>query len=173
MRFLTDYPEEHRGNIVGLAEKSIAWHRTVAEQQAEKMIKDLGGRRETARPPIDPPDDERITFLSTVEEIAFEGSVMNNCVASYARRAVRGHSLLFHVEHNRGAATVEVSPQGGVVQAAGPRNHLNTAAKWGKTTLDRWSKEFPKEFAGARPALGHGPFDDDLDIAFDDAGIPF
>jgi hypothetical protein len=30
--FLTDYPDEHRGNIVGLAEKSIRWHRREQQQ---------------------------------------------------------------------------------------------------------------------------------------------
>ncbi len=150
MRFLTDYPEEHRGNIVGLAEKSIAWHRTVAEQQAEKMIKDLGGRRETARPPIDPPDDERITFLSTVEEIAFEGSVMNNCVASYARRAVRGHSLLFHVEHNRGAATVEVSPQGASSRLPGPETTSTPLRSGAKRRWIAGARSFPR----SSPARG-------------------
>jgi hypothetical protein len=136
VRFLMDYPEEHRDNIVGLAEKSIAWHRGAARREAEKVVASLGGKREVARPPIPPPDDERIAFLSTVEEIVEEGQRMNNCIASYAQRAVRGNSLLFHVEKDGEGATIEVSPQGYVVQAAGAHNRRNKAA--------RWAKEFPR-----------------------------
>jgi hypothetical protein len=145
VRFLMDYPEEHRGNIVGLAEKSIAWHRSAARREAEKVVASLGGKHEAARPPIDPPDDERITFLSTVEEIVEEGQRMNNCIASYALRAVRGNSLLFHAEKDGEAATIEVSPQGYVVQAAGAHNRRNKAARWARRALGRWAKEFPKK----------------------------
>jgi hypothetical protein len=163
VRFLMDYPEEHRGNIVGLAEKSIAWHRAATRAEAERVIAKLGGKRETARPPIEVPDDPRIRFLSSVEEVVEEGRLMNNCVASYASYAVRGSSLLFHVEKDGEPATVEVSPRGHVVQAAGPRNHVNAAAKWGKRALSGWGKKFPKE---ARDASVVGPLDDDFEIPF-------
>lgn len=91
---------------------------------------------------------------------------MNNCVASYARGAVRGSSLLFHAAKDGESATIEVSPQGHVVQASGPNNRRNTAAKWAQRALGRWAKGFPKETAGARVALGQGPFDDAPGIPF-------
>jgi len=84
---------------------------------------------------------------------------MDNCVASYASHAVRGSSLLFHVEKDGEAATVEVSARGYVAQAAGPRNRRNAAVKWGERALKRLGKKFPEEaragmLAGAtgRPA---------------------
>jgi hypothetical protein len=75
---------------------------------------------------------------------------MNNCVASYARGAVRGSSLLFHAAKDGESVTIEVSPQGHVVQASGPNNRRNTAAKWAQRALGRWAKGFPKETGDRR-----------------------
>jgi hypothetical protein len=53
--FLMDYPEDHKGHIVGLAAKSIEWHRRGREQEAEKILNKLGRDRATEAPPIPVP----------------------------------------------------------------------------------------------------------------------
>jgi hypothetical protein len=163
VRFLMDYPEEHRGNIVGLAEKAIAWHRAEVRREAEKVVERLGGQHETASPPIEVPADERLRFLATVADVCEEGTLMENCVASYAQRAVRGDCYLFHASHNGEEATVHLDRAGKVVQAAGPRNQRNAAATWGSRVLGRWGREFP---------AGHASHVD-FPAGFDDADVPF
>jgi hypothetical protein len=141
--FLMDYPEDHNGNIVGLAEKSIRWHRQEAQREAERISRRLGGQRETARPPVPLPDEPEFEFLSTVDEICAEGERMRNCVGSYAEMAVQGRCYLFHVSRAGEEATVEVDRGGRVVQAAGPRNTRNKAARWAMRVLNRWGRAFP------------------------------
>jgi hypothetical protein len=165
MGFLMDYPNEHRGNIVGLAEKSIRWHRQEQHREIEKTLSKLGNKP-TEAPPILLPEDPNVRFLSSVEEVCEEGARMNNCVASYASRAVRGLCYLFHVAHAGAEATIEVDRAGRVVQAAGPANQRNAASKWGKRKLNRWGKAFPEGHENA-PATYDG-IEDDL---YDD--IPF
>ena len=66
---------------------------------------------------------------------------MKHCIATRAYDAVRGNAYLFHVEHKGQSASVEVSPySGNVVQAAGPGNELNQAAKWATRVLNRWGR---------------------------------
>jgi len=145
--FILDCREEHRGNIVGLAKKAIAWHRNEMRSQAERIVAELGGARETTKPPVPLPAKlaEAVTFLETVKDVCEEGARMNNCVASYAREAVNGSSYLFHVSRGGEEATVEVGWDGHVRQAAGPSNRANAAARWGRRELERWGHGFPSE----------------------------
>jgi hypothetical protein len=142
--FLRDYPDEHRGNIVGLAEKSIRWHRRERGREIERTLNKLGNMP-TQVPPIPLPEEPNIRFLSDVEEVCEEGLKMNNCVASYARGAVQGLCYLFHVSHADEEATVEVDRAGRVAQAAGPANGRNAASRWGERALRRWGRAFPED----------------------------
>src|SRR5262249_53624389 len=42
VQFLSGYPEEHHGNIVGLARKSIHWHRQERKRKLEDILHKLG-----------------------------------------------------------------------------------------------------------------------------------
>jgi hypothetical protein len=57
---------------------------------------------------------------------------MQHCIASYAKRAHQGLCYLFHVEFEGERASVEVNPQGVVLQSQGPRDRPNKATVWGK-----------------------------------------
>src|SRR5690606_16662118 len=54
--YIVDYPDVHQGNVVGLAEKSIRWHRHLQEHRTARTIDELGGDRPTALPPAVLPD---------------------------------------------------------------------------------------------------------------------
>ena len=142
--FLMDCPDEHGGNIVGLAEKSIQWHRRQQEEEVERTLKRLGRDRATEAPPVPLPGDPNVAFLADVRGVCEEGLRMKNCVASYAGRAAKGYCYLFHVSHAGEEATVEVDRAGRVVQAAGPGNEINAASRWGRRVLNRWGKGFPE-----------------------------
>lgn len=143
VQFLSDYPHPHRGTIVGLADKSIAWHRHAQERYQAQTIAAFGGDRATARPPIAVPDTSAIRFLATVADVVAEGAAMGHCIASYAHSAVQGTCYLFHVEYDGEVASVQVGPDGRVVQAFGPRNRRNMASEWGAQALNRWGRQFP------------------------------
>jgi hypothetical protein len=164
--FLMDYPEEHRGNIVGLAERSIRWHGQQQEQETERILGRLGRNTPTEPPPIPAPQDPNVRFLSDVKDVCDEGLAMNNCVASYAGMAARGICYLFHVSHVGEEATIEVDRAGRVVQAAGPRNRVNAASRWGRRVLGRWGKGFPEEHAATPPSIIPGnmydPYEQDM-----------
>lgn len=144
VRFLMDYPgaAEHRGNIVGLAERSVRWHREEAQNAARRQAQRLGAHSKAKPPPVELPREEGIEFLAEVERICREGQFMGNCVGSYANLAVRGEAYLFHAEHKGEHATAQVSPQGRVIQASGPSNRPNGASKWASRVLGRWGKGF-------------------------------
>lgn len=144
VRFLIDYPgaQEHRGNIVGLAEKSVRWHREEAQNAARQQAQRLGVKRKAKHPPVELPDDDGLEFLADVERICLEGQVMGNCVGSYAALAVEGGAYLFHVERRGEHATAQVDPRGSLVQASGPSNRPNGASKWAATALRRWGRSF-------------------------------
>jgi hypothetical protein len=161
--FLMDYPEDHKGHIVGLAGKSIEWHRRGREQDAEKILNKLGRDRPTEASPLAVPQDPNVQFLSTVREVCEEGARMSNCVASYAERAARGSAYLFHVSRDGEEATVEVDRAGRVVQAAGPGNRANAASRWGRRELGRWGKAFPEGCEATAPR-----FVDEEEDEFDD-----
>jgi len=160
--FLMDYPEKHRGNIVGLAEKSIRWHGRQQEEETERILGRLGRTRPTETPPIPVPEDPNVRFLSSVKEVCEEGTRMNSCVASYASRAAGGSCYLFHVTHAGEEATIEVDRAGRVVQAAGPGNRMNAASRWGRRALGRWGKGFPEGHEATPPSI----------ILDDDAYVP-
>ncbi|MDP8952549.1 MAG: PcfJ domain-containing protein, partial [Actinomycetota bacterium] len=173
--FLMDYPGEHGGNIVGLAEKSIRWHRRQQDEEVERTLEKLGRHTPTEAPPIPVPRDPNVLFLSDVRDVCGEGVKMNNCVASYARRAAGGRCYLFHVSHAGEEATVEVDRAGRVVQAAGPGNEINAASRWGRRVLNRWGKGFPEGHEATAPTMF---VEEDVyeDVPFEEVdfeGIPF
>ena len=140
VQFLLDFPERHAGRIVGLAEKSIRWHRAGYQQEAEKAIVNLGRETKLATPPVPLPEIQGIRFLATVGDVADEGHRMEHCIGSYARQAAWGECYLFHVDHGDEEASVEVSPFGVVVQAWGPRNRRNKATRWAEQVLGQWGR---------------------------------
>ena len=142
--YLADFPEQHHGSIVGLARKTMEWHRELQEQRWEVEVADLGGRDAPAMvPPIPLPELAGVRFLAAVGDILDEGKMMQHCVATYAGEAVAGRSYLFHVERCGEMATVEVGGSGRILQAYGPRNALNAAASWGTKVLGQWASGFP------------------------------
>jgi hypothetical protein len=140
VKFVSDYPEPHNGRLGGLVTKSIHWHRHRMEEEAKKQAERLGADTQAAKPAI-LPDIPGITFLDTVGAICEEGAQMNHCVSSYAENAVRGRYYLFHVQNNGDYATVQMSPDGKVIQAHGPQNRRNGAVTWGSRVLNRWASE--------------------------------
>ncbi len=77
---------------------------------------------------------------------------MDHCLADYAGQAVSGESFLFHVEHDGDRATIQMDYQGGVVQAHGPHNRRNGAARWGRRVLRQWGRQFPDDVPLPMPA---------------------
>lgn len=138
MNFMDDFPDGHGGNIVGLAERSIRWHRDQQQEVIERVIQQHGLEKAVANPPIPTPKEAGIRFIATISDICEEAVLMEHCVASYAVAAVDGASFLFHVDHADEMATVEVSACGRVLQAVGPRNRDNVAAQWGRKILQQW-----------------------------------
>ncbi|MGH7789058.1 MAG: PcfJ domain-containing protein, partial [Candidatus Binatia bacterium] len=92
----------------------------------------------TARPPHPLPDVPGLVFLATAGDVAAEGQRMQHCIATYADAAVRGRCFLFHAEHEGEVASFEVSAEGDLRQAVGPRNGTNGAVLWGAAELARW-----------------------------------
>ena len=144
-RYLADYPEVHRGNLVGLTKKAVKWHRDIYDRDLNEKLDALGRSAKTSLPPIPLPDLPGVRFLDNVEAVAEEGVKMRHCAISYTDDAVNGFAYLFHVEHDGELATVEVGHDGKVRQAQGPRNRRNRAADWGKRVLARWARDFPDE----------------------------
>jgi hypothetical protein len=145
--FLLDYPHLHGGNIVGLAENSVQWHRDEQEQLVEKTLEKLGGDRATIKPPVPLPRQRDITFIHTIGDLVDEGTRMGHCLASYAGHAVNGRSYFFHIVHNGEHATIEVNHGGQVTQAYGPSNKRNAAARWGARVMRKWASTFPQTVA--------------------------
>jgi hypothetical protein len=144
--YMLDFPEDHRGRLVGLAEKAIRWHGTAGrEQEARKTIKRFGTERALAVPPIPLPEVPGIHLLKTVGDAVAEGERMQHCIASYSEMAVEGRCFLFHVDYEGETASVEVSHTGAVVQARGPRNGSNKATQWGARLLQEWGRGFGDE----------------------------
>jgi hypothetical protein len=140
--YLDDFPEVHRGNIVGLADKAIRWHRRDRQEEVQRQLREhLGNNTPTAKPPMPLPDLPGVRFLATVGEVADEGKLMNHCIASYAEKARDGLCYLFHVDFDGHMASVEVSPQSFVVQAQGPGNIKNNATAHGVRVLAAWARQ--------------------------------
>ncbi|HMP02774.1 MAG TPA: PcfJ domain-containing protein [Gemmatales bacterium] len=155
--FLGDYPDSHHGNVVGLAERSIRWHRDHQDELAERVVVEFGNAKEVAMPPIPLPALEGVRFLATVGEVVQEGADMEHCIAKYATKAVSGHSFLFHVEYQGERASVEVDWYGHVVQACGPKNEDNVATEWGRKALEKWGRGLKK--AAPTSTAGTNKFD--------------
>ena len=136
--FLADYPDVHRGNVVGLADKAIDWHRDLDREARAVAFEGLEAETETARPPIPLPEQPGVIFLDSVASIIAEGERMRHCIGQYAEGAVAGQCYLFHVEHAGETASVHVSPAGRVEQAYGPSNRRNSASLCGARALARW-----------------------------------
>ena len=136
--FLVDFPGQHAGTIVGLADKAIRWHQHQLTQQRAKVLERYGATTRVGIPPIPVPADTSVHRLETVEEIVTESERMGHCVASCVPQALSGCCYLFHVEYEGDAATVMVD-HGRVVEARGPRNHSNEAARWGAGRLASWA----------------------------------
>ena len=134
----SDFPDRHNGTIIGLAEKSIRWHRQDRTADVQRVADNYGRNTEVANPPIPLPEHEGIKFLGTVGDICQEEYDMQHCIASYVHEAINGYCYLFHVEHGGEAASVKVNTYGRIVQAHGPRNGRNQAVEWGKRHLSRW-----------------------------------
>ena len=145
VRFRADFPDEHNGNIVGLAEKSIRWHRGQQRDGAQQIADNYGAETKVAAPPIELPPDPQVRFLATVGDICDESEAMRHCVRSYVPMAVEGDAYLFHAENYGEQATVEVSRSGQVTQTAGPGNERNRAATWGGRVLKKWGRTFPPQ----------------------------
>lgn len=133
---------EHNGNLVGLMDKAIEWHRA-------DTVKKVGlpHDKQTALPPIPLPTDKGIIFLKDVGEVVHEGEVQHHCIGSYAKHAVRNQCYLFHIEHNGETASAQVNAiTGEVSQCYGPCNRVNKASVWATKKLNEWGKGF-KEVA--------------------------
>ena len=144
-RFIADYPDFHSGNIIGLTEKAIDWHRHQQQNEITEISEQLGEDTKTALPPIPLPDIPGITFLAKVGDVCSEGQDMRHCIASYARHAVDGYCYLFHIDLGGEVASLQVDSMGRVVQAHGPANKQNKAVIWGKQMLSRWGRQFPED----------------------------
>ena len=167
VQFLADYPQPHTGNVVGLAERAIRWHRDQQQEQMAAMCRHYGTDTPTLLPPLPLPEasgDEEVRFLDTVGAICAEAEQMQHCVASYIDLAVQGNCYLFHVHYKGEDATVEVGCEGKVRQSQGPRNQRNRASAWGRRILGRWARQLPAlDFTGRPPA---GPAGEDEEIPF-------
>jgi hypothetical protein len=140
-------------DIIGLAKRSIEYHRNEnlrRELQRQQWERQALVRKEemerikeasTTKPRLKLPDDEHIKFLDSFKEVVKEGELMHHCIGSYAEKAVRGDSYLFHVDYDGDKASVEVSPKGYVQQAYGPHNIKNKATDYGFRELNKWAKE--------------------------------
>jgi hypothetical protein len=169
LQFIFDYPESHNGNIVGLAEKSIRWHRENRFNQVVKYNSKFKADAPTAKPPVDLPKNEHIKFLDTVQAVMQEGVDMGHCIGNYVGPAVSGSCYLFHVEYKGERASVEVSKAGYVTQSRGPQNKTNVASKYGQRVLTKWANAFisPRRTAQLRYAVLD---QDENELAYD---LPF
>jgi hypothetical protein len=143
VQFVKDYPEVHRGNLVGLTRASIRFHRHLATMAPFTVT--CGHEDGTmAQPPIPLPNYPGLTFLDTAAAIHQEAARMGHCIASYIELARHGRSFLFHYECDGEMASIEVRRDGRVAQAFGPRNTDNAAARKVRRLLDKWGRGFPE-----------------------------
>lgn len=129
----------HNGNLVGLMEKAIEYHR-----QAQWSSVGIPPDTVTALPPIPLPANKGITFLKDVREVVEEGQNQHHCIGSYAKSAVRGDCYLFHIVHDGQTASAQVSSRYRTVsQCYGPHNSLNKASVWANGILGKWAEKLP------------------------------
>jgi hypothetical protein len=155
VQFVADYSEAHEGNLAGLIDRAVRWHRDQQQEQMAAMRRHYGADTATAAPPIPLPEIAEVRFLDTVGAICTEAEQMQHCIASYIDLAVQGNCYLFHVSHRGEEATIEVGWEGKVRQSQGPRNQRNRASIWGKRVLERWAAQLPRVgHPGRRCPLG-------------------
>ncbi len=146
VRFIFDAPDEYlgEGTLVGLADKSLDYHRNGLAAQNNEVIVRLGKDTPTAKPPVALPKPENISLLSTVAQVVQEGELMGHCVAGYAESAVMGQCYLFHIDYQGDLATAEVRNDGTIAQVRGPQNCNNKATEYGKRALRPFSEAIRK-----------------------------
>jgi hypothetical protein len=142
-RYILDYPEAYGGDLIGLARRSAEWH-----QEVDRMERwGLPDEYVLPRPPevdLAALEGIGIRLLDTAGAVYAEGREMHHCVGSYASAAASGQCYLFHVDHLDTQATIEVYPDGRVVQACGPYNRKTRACEYGVAMLERaFSKPMP------------------------------
>jgi len=142
--YMRDYDGGALGDwtLLGLAKRSIHYHRNIAKYNAMKQKEKFG--QSTAIPPIPLPEDKHVKFLQTYGDVVQEGTDMNHCIAGYAPQAVSGSCFLFHVDYKGHKASVEINRFGQLVQAQGIRNTQNKATAYGKRVLGQWCSELEK-----------------------------
>jgi hypothetical protein len=139
---LNDYPEVHRGGIVGLADKSIRWHREQARAGYSELLDRYASSSEAeVLSPIDLTDYPDVRFLNSAQAIVEEAILMRHCIASYIPEAMREDCYLFHVEYKGEDASAMIDRNGRVVQAYGPRNASNSAAEYAGRVLPQLWKQ--------------------------------
>ncbi len=161
--FLLDYPEKHNGNIVGLSERSIEYHRHIKERRLEAYRAHILDAKKSfvnkvnAVPPIPLPEIEGIQFLATVDDLFAESERMAHCVYDYDHLTTNGYAFIFHIEYQGEMATIQLNMQGQIVQIAGYDNELmtedgkpNPAIQWGKQQLYKWAKPW-RELVQKKP----------------------
>lgn len=158
-------PSNDKISLMSWARESELYHhdlelqRRIQQQEAEerdrrykeesKRIKESS----TAVPPITLPENPNIKFLDTYQSVVEEGNTMGHCIASYAEKAVKGGCYLFHVDYNGEPASVEVSPDGYVLQSYGKRDVINEASEYAKKELSKWAKDLN----GKNPIVKYKP----------------
>lgn len=138
------FPDLHRGNIVGLAEKAVKAHRNNSERRVKETIRQYGIESQLQPPPIQLPKNPEIRFLDSAADICKEGILMGHCVETLIPDAIEGTAFIFHVEKFGQSATVCVDGSGQVQQSQGPFNDTNRASRWATRTLKQWAKAFPR-----------------------------
>jgi hypothetical protein len=156
--YVAQFPEVHRGNIVGLARKAVRWRRSRVAEVRESILRRYGETQRFGQPPIRCPEHRNIYFLDTVGVLFDEGERMNHCVAELIPAAIRSDSYFFHVQYRDEEATVQVGRSGRVIQSQGPYNQQNITSRWGKAVLDRWGRRFPTARQPPPPVSQAVPF---------------
>jgi hypothetical protein len=129
----------HNGNIVGLTEKAIEWHRNA---EWGRYSQGYSPTQTTALPAIPLPNKNGVRFLATVEDIVNESVRMHHCVATYISQAVKGKCHLFSIEKDGNFATAEIGPVGTLRQIKGPYNESsNKAITYGRQVFSKWCKD--------------------------------
>lgn len=149
----------HNGNLVGLMEKAIEYHRQASWNDCGVPPDTL-----TAVPPIPLPANKGITFLKDVREIVEEGINQHHCIGSYAKASVAGNYYLFHIVHKGQTASAQVDARyRSVTQCYGPHNSTNEASKWAKGILGKWAEKLPGVKNEKKPISNYiGGFEDNI-----------
>lgn len=144
-----------RGGLRAYVRDSIDWHQHADRfdrlQQADPTI--------TIETPLPAPGlfeldvgslgpEVQVTRLTTVGELFAEGDRMRHCVGSYAHRALAGGCFIYHLVKD-GEATVELGPNGEVVQVRGHCNESNIpVVLWAQRNLPKLIRPLASSQAG-------------------------